>query len=173
MWKSEGERSVMYGGCWSVSQPNILSLSLTRLAVSGLALSCKRKILLDRIPGRFDFMARFVTLRHQESNHPSLRFFACLHFQCWTNTVYSMLTSRAIRKQLCGPAFSLCISSTLQMAVLIRNNIVASFCEECVLCRVFNFLIAIFVIVRLIKNDNFDFRTYIWARQKAFNFDRY
>ena len=28
-------------------------------------------------------------------------------------------------------AFSLCMSHTLQMAVLIRNSIVASFCEEC------------------------------------------
>ena len=36
-------------------------------------------------------------------------------------------------------AFSLCMSHTLQMAVLIRNSIVASFCEECVLWRVFGF----------------------------------
>ena len=32
-----------------------------------------------------------------------------------------------------------CMSPTLQMAVLIRNNSVASFCEECVSWRVFGF----------------------------------
>ena len=36
-------------------------------------------------------------------------------------------------------AFSLCMSPTLQMAVLIRNKSVASFCDECVLWRVFDF----------------------------------
>ena len=35
--------------------------------------------------------------------------------------------------------FSLCMSPALQMAVSIRNNRVASFCEECVLWRVFGF----------------------------------
>ena len=34
---------------------------------------------------------------------------------------------------------SLCMSPTLQMAVSIRNNSVASFCEECALWRVFGF----------------------------------
>ena len=34
-------------------------------------------------------------------------------------------------------AFSLCMSPTLQMAVSIHNNSVASFCKECVLWRVF------------------------------------
>ena len=36
-------------------------------------------------------------------------------------------------------AFSPCMSPNLQMAVSIRNKSVASFCEECVLCRVFGF----------------------------------
>ena len=54
------------------------------------------------IPGRFDFMAHRNALNHQETNHTSLLFFPCLHFQCWTNTLYTTLTSRAIRKQLCG-----------------------------------------------------------------------
>ena len=36
-------------------------------------------------------------------------------------------------------AFSLCMSSTLQMAVLILNNRVVSFWEECVLWRMFGF----------------------------------
>ena len=58
MWKSQGERSGPYGGCWSVSQTNLCSLSLARLAVRGRALSCKRIIPSDIIPGRFDFLAR-------------------------------------------------------------------------------------------------------------------
>ena len=66
------------------------------------ALLCKKMIPSDSIPGRFDFMARRSTLSHQERNHTCL-FFACLHFQCWTNTLYTTLTSRAIKKQLCGP----------------------------------------------------------------------
>ena len=37
-------------------------------------------------------------------------------------------------------AFLLCMSPTLQMALSIRNNSVASFCEECVLWRVFVFI---------------------------------
>ena len=36
-------------------------------------------------------------------------------------------------------AFSLCMSPTLQMAASIRKNSVASFCEECVVWRVFGF----------------------------------
>ena len=103
MWKSQGERSGLYGGCWSVPQPNLWSLSLTRLAVWGRALSCKRMIPSDNVPGCFDIMARRSTLSHHEANHTSLLFFACLHFQCWTNTIYTTFTSRAIKKQLRGP----------------------------------------------------------------------
>ena len=36
-------------------------------------------------------------------------------------------------------AFSLCMSPTLQMAVSIQNNSVASSYEECILWRVFGF----------------------------------
>ena len=59
--KSQGERSGLYGGCSSVSQPNLWSLSLTRLAVWGQVLSCKRMILSDSIPGRSDFMCAAVS----------------------------------------------------------------------------------------------------------------
>ena len=97
------KESGLYGGYWSVSQPNLWSLSLTRLAVLGRALSCKRLIPSYSIPGHFNFMARRSTLIHQETNHTSLLFFACLHFQCWTNTLYTTLTSRVIKKQLWGP----------------------------------------------------------------------
>ena len=69
----------------------------------GTVVICKRMIPPDSIPRRFDFMARRSSLSYQETNHTSLLFFACLHFQCWKNTLYTTLTSRAIKKQLCGP----------------------------------------------------------------------
>ena len=75
MWKSQGERSGLYGGCWSLSQPNPWSLSLTGLAVWGWALSCKSMILSNRIPGHFDFMVHCSTLSHQEMNHRVLASF--------------------------------------------------------------------------------------------------
>ena len=139
LWKSQGERSGLYGGCWSVSQQNILRLSFIRLVVWGRALSCSRMIPPDSISGRFDFMARRSILSHQETNNTSLLFFACLHFQCWTNTLYTTLTSRAIKITMWTCAFSLYMSPILQIAVSIRNNSFASFCEEFVLWRVFSF----------------------------------
>ena len=54
----------------------------------------------DNIRGRFDFIPHRSTLSQQETNHTSLLFFACLQFQCWTNTIYTTLTSRALKKQL-------------------------------------------------------------------------
>ena len=35
MWKSQGERSGLYRGCWSVSQPNLWSLSLNQIGSMG------------------------------------------------------------------------------------------------------------------------------------------
>ena len=80
-----------------------LKLTIHQIGSMGRALSCKRMIPSDNISGCFDFMARCSTLSHQETNHTSLLFFTCRHFQCWMNTIYTMLTSRAIKKQLCGP----------------------------------------------------------------------
>ena len=48
----------------------------------------------------------YVASQHPQPprNEPlSLLFLVCLHFQCCTNTLYTTLTSRAIKKQLCGP----------------------------------------------------------------------
>ena len=131
MRKSQGERSGLYGGCLNFPQPNLRSLSLTRLAVRGRALSCKRMIPSDNIPKRFDFMARRSTLSYQETNHAFLLFFACLHFQCWTNTLYTTLTSRAIKKQLCGPVrfhYACLLPDRWQI-----HNKCFGLCEECVL----------------------------------------
>ena len=140
IWKSKGKRSGLWGGCWSVSEPNFWSLSLTGLAVRGRAISCKMVIASDSIPGRFDFMARRSTLSHQEMNHTSLLFWSCLHFSMLDEHTlhYAHLQSnKETTVWICG--FSLCMSPTLQMAVSIRNNNVACFCEERVLWRVFGF----------------------------------
>ena len=98
MWKSQGQRYGLYGECWSVSQSNLISLSLTRLAVWGQGLSCRRMIRPTGFPGRFDIMACSSTLSHQKTKHTSLILFACFHFQCWTNTLNTTLTSGAIKK---------------------------------------------------------------------------
>ena len=110
---------------------NLWNVSLTRLAVWGRALSLKRMISSDSIPERFDFMARRSTLSHQEMNHASLLFFACFHFQCWTNTFYTMLTSRAIKKScenlwiftmlVSYPTYD-CMDSKQQCSLLLRDK---------------------------------------------------
>ena len=56
-----------------------------------------------QLSGRFDFMTRRSALRHQQTDHTSLLLFCCLYCQCWMNPLYTRLTSRAIKKQLCGP----------------------------------------------------------------------
>ena len=107
-----------------------LKLIPHQIGSMGRALSCKRMIPSDSIPWNFDFMARRSILSHQETNHTALLFFACLHFQCWMNTLYTTLTSRTIKKTTVWTCeFSQCMSPTLQMGVSIRNNSVASFCE--------------------------------------------
>ena len=79
-----------------------LKLIPHQIASMGRALSCKRTIPSDSIPGRFDFMARLSTLSHQETNHTSLLFFAYFHFQSWTNTLYTTPTYRVMKKQQFG-----------------------------------------------------------------------
>ena len=64
-YKSQRERSGLYGECWSVPQPNFWSLSLVRLAVWGWALSCKRMNPSDIIPGRFDYNSTKTCVRSE------------------------------------------------------------------------------------------------------------
>ena len=87
--------------CFSVKSQKLIPKQIGSIGAG--VLSCRRMIPSDSIPGSFDFMARRSTLSHQETNHTILLFFACLNFQCCTNTVYTTLASRAIKKQLCGP----------------------------------------------------------------------
>ena len=83
-------------------------------------------------------MSSRSTRSHQETKHTSLLFFACLHFQCWTNTLYSVHLQSNKETTVWTCAFSLYMSSNLQMAVSIHNS-VANFCEDCVLWRMFEF----------------------------------
>ena len=141
-WKSQGERSGLYQGCWSVSQPNLLSLSLTKLAVWLWALSCKSEIPSDIIPGRFGFMARRRSQHPQPlRNEPHLS--ALLRLppfpMLYEHTLHyaHLQSNKETTMWIC--AVSLWMSPILQMAVSMRNYSVASFCEDCVLCRVFDF----------------------------------
>ena len=54
---------------------------------------------------------------------------------------FSYVTSSSLNREttVWTCACSLCMSPTLQMVVLIRNNSVTSFCEECVYWRVLGF----------------------------------
>ena len=99
---------VTRGNIWAVLMlqcfpTKTLKLIRHQIDSMGTGVIMQKVIPSDNIPRHFDFMARRSTLRHQETNHTSLLFFACLHFQCWTNILYSTLTSRAIKKHMCGP----------------------------------------------------------------------
>ena len=102
-----------------------LKLVSQQIASMGTGIITQKMIPSDSIPGRFDFIACSSTVSNQETNHSSLLFITCPHFLCWTNTLYTMLTSRAIRKQLWPYVLSLCTSPIQQLAVSISNNIVA------------------------------------------------
>ena len=131
--KTQGERSELYGGCKSISQSNLWRLYLTRLAVWGRALSCKRIIPSDSIPGRFDFMARRST--QPPRNEPHLSALLCLppFPMLDEHTLYYAHLQSNKETTMWTCAFSLCMSPILQLAVSICNKSVASFCEECVL----------------------------------------
>ena len=134
MWNSQGEKSGLYRGCWSVSQPNLWSLYPTGLAVRGQALSCKQMIPSDSIPGHGHIAAT-------KKRTTSLCCSSLLASISNIGQIYFTLSSppEQWRNNFVDLWFSLCMSPTLQMAVSIRSNSVASFCEECVLWRVFGF----------------------------------
>ena len=135
---SQGERFGLYGGCWSVSQPNLWSLISPNCQYVDGRYIAKGWFRRTAFQSGFTLSHR-STHNHQGTNHTPLLFFACLHFQCWAKTICTTLTSRAIKKTLWTCPFSLCVFPTLQMAVSIHNNSVASFCEECLSRRVLYF----------------------------------
>ena len=137
MWKSQWGKSGLRRVCWSVSQPNLWSLSLTRLAVWGGRYNAKEWFRPTAFHG-FWLIARRNNLNQRETNHISLLLppFPMLD----EHTLYyaHLQSNKKTTVRIC--AFSLCISPTLQMVVSMRNNIVASFCEECVFLWMFGFI---------------------------------
>ena len=104
----------------------------------GRALSYKRMISSDSIPGRFDYGAS----QHPQPprNEPHLSDFLCLPpfpmLEEHTWHYAHLQNNKETTVWTC--AFSLYMSPTLQMTISIRKNNVASFCEECFLRRVFS-----------------------------------
>ena len=136
MWKSQGKRFGLYGRCWSVShkisetypspdwqygdgryhakwwfRPTAFLVILTLWHVAEPSAAKKQTTPL--------YLPPFPMLDERTLHY--------IHLQ--SNKVTTVWTC----------AFSLYMSPTLQMAVSIRNDSVASFCEECVLWRVFGF----------------------------------
>ena len=78
MWKPQGDRSGLYGGCCGVSTAKSLKLTTHQNDSMGTGVIMQKDDPSDSI----DFVARCSNLSHQETNHTSLLFFDCLHFQC-------------------------------------------------------------------------------------------
>ena len=91
-----------YSSSWSVSQPNLWSLSLIRLAVWGWALSCRRMILSNNIPKHFD--CRVLQHPWPPRNQPHLSGLLCLPpFPLLDEHTLHYTHLQSIKKQLCGP----------------------------------------------------------------------
>ena len=146
MWKSQEERSGLYGGCCSVSQPNLWSLSLTRLAVWEGVIMQKN----DSVRQHSRSFWLYGASQHPQPprNKPHLSDLLNLPpFPMLDEHTlhYAHLQSNK-QTTVWSFVFSLCISPTLEMAVSIRNS-VANFCEEYVLWRVFGFHFGYFKII--------------------------
>ena len=116
-----------------------LKLIPHQIGSMGRSLLCKRMIPSNSIPGRLDFMAHRSTLSHKKRTIPLCSSLPASISMLDEHTLnYAHLQSNK-ETTVWTCTISLCMSPTLQMAVSIRNNSVASFCEECVLWRVFGF----------------------------------
>ena len=138
MWKSHGERYGMYGGCWKCFPAKSLKLIPHHFGSMGTGVIMQKDDFVRQHSRAFWLYGASQHPQPLKKNHASLLFFACFHFQCWTNTLYTTLTSRAIKKQLCGPV-RFHYACLLPYRWQYRYISVASFCEECVLWRVFSF----------------------------------
>ena len=103
MWKSHGERYGMYGGCWKCFPAKSLKLIPHHFGSMGTGVIMQKDDFVRQHSRAFWLYGASQHPQPLKKNHASLLFFACFHFQCWTNTLYTTLTSRAIKKQLCGP----------------------------------------------------------------------
>ena len=133
MWKSQEERSGLYGGSCCVSHPKSLKLIPHQIGSMGTGVLMQKD---DSVGQHSRAFWLYGTSQHPQPprNEP----FAPFPMLDEHTLHYAHLQSNK-ETTVWTCAFSLCISPTLQMAVSIRNNIVASFCEECVLWRMFGF----------------------------------
>ena len=139
MWKWQGEKSGLYGWCWSVSQPNLWSFSFTRLAVWRMGVIMQKD---DSFWQHSRVFWLYGASQHPQPPRHEPHFSAlCLSLIPLLDEHILHYTHLQSNKEttLWTCAYSLCISPTVKMAVSIRNNSVASFWEECVLWRVVGF----------------------------------
>ena len=139
MWKSQREISELYGGCSSVSQSISEAYPSPDRQYGDGRYHAKVCFRPTALPGFLNFWRVAAPSANKKRTTPLCSsllasisnarqtHFTLAHLQCNKETT------------LCTCGFSLCTSPTLQMAVSIRRNSVASFCEECVLWRVFCF----------------------------------
>ena len=112
IWKSQGERSGLYGGCWSVSQPNLWTVCLTRWQYGDGRYHAKGWFRPTAFQGVLTLWRVAAPSATKKRTTP-----LC-------STLLASIPS-AGRKDFALRS-SPCMSPSLQMAVSIRNNSVAS-----------------------------------------------
>ena len=100
------------------------------------ALSSKRKIPCDSIPGRFDLMRFAATSATKKRTTFLCSSLLASIFNADEHTLHYAHLQSNNRTTVWTCAFSICMSPTLQMAVSIRNNSVASLCKVCFMAGV-------------------------------------
>ena len=160
MWKSQGERYVMYGGCWSV--PSQISEAYPS-HIGGM----RTGIIMqkdDSVRQHSRAFWLYDATQHPQPprNEPYPSALLCLPpFSMPDERTLHYAHLRSNRETIVWTcAFSQCMSPPLEMAVSIRNNNVASFCEQCVSWRVFGFHLA--VPYRLTINNFPDKHSFLW-----------
>ena len=141
MWKSHVERSGLYGGCLKCLPAKSLKLIPHQILSMGTGVILQK---YDSVRQNYKAFWLYGAPQHPQPprNEPHLSALLWL-------PPFPMLDEYSLHDAhttVWNCDFSLRMSPTLQMAVLIRNNSVASFCEECVLWQVF-----VFIWISLIK----------------------
>ena len=141
MWKSQGERSGLHGGCWSVSKPNLWKLILHQTGSMGMGVIIQNDDSVRQHSRTFWFCGASQCPQPLR-NDPHFSAVVCL--PPFPMLDEHTLILRSHPEQWRNNCVDLCIFSThvsypTSMEVSIRNNSVVSFCEEYVLWRVFCF----------------------------------
>ena len=100
MWKSQGERSGIYGGCCVFPSQLYEAYASPDWPYGDGRYHAEGWFLPAAFQGVLTLWR--IAVPTAIKKRTSLLFFACLHFQFWTNILYTTLTSRAINKQLSG-----------------------------------------------------------------------